>query len=328
MNTRAPAFGITALLVATTAWGGLFVVAQGALRAVDPFWFTAIRYAIAGLAFAALIAPRGAAPWRRLRRDAGALAWRGGLGFGDFSVMVLAGLAHSVPAHGAIIMATMPLTTQLLRWALDGVRPARSAWPITLLALAGVALASGVLLPGGADGEGARTWPGDLLALAGTLGWVAYTRGAARFAELDVLEYTALTVLASWPLLLAAALLATALGLAHVPDAAALQPAWPALLYVGLVASAVAVLAFNHGVRILGGVGATAFLNFVPVSALLAGALLGRPPTAAELGGMALVVAALLLHTAAGARAGARVVAATPPFARPPVLRSNAPCHS
>ncbi|WP_428421119.1 DMT family transporter [Methylibium sp.] len=297
--------GIAALLLATSGWGGMFLVSKGVLQHVDPVWFTLIRYSLSGLVFVALLAPRGASAWGRLRRHAVPLALRGLAGFGVFSVMLLVGLSHSVPSHGAIIMATVPMTTQLLRWALDGVRPARSALLTAALALAGVVVVSGVLFTEG-DAAGSTAF-GDAVALVGTVGWIVYTRGAARFTELDVIEYTALTVLASWPLLLLGAVIATALGLASVPSGPAVALSWHALLYVGLVSSAISILAFNYGVRALGSVAATAFLNFVPVSALLMSIALGKPPAANELAGMAMVVGALLIHTAAGRPAAAPV---------------------
>lgn len=306
--------GIAALLLATSGWGGMFLVSKGVLQHVDPFWFTLIRYSLSALVFVALLAPRGAAPWRKLQQQALPLAMRGVAGFGVFSVLLLTGLAHSVPSHGAVIMATTPMTTQLLRWALDGVRPARATLLTSVLALAGVAVVSGLmsgLLFGTANEEGSTLF-GDATALVGTLGWVWYTRGAARFAELDVIEYTALTVLASWPLLLAGTLIATTFGLAHVPSAEGLMLSWHALLYVGLVSSAIAILAFNYGVRALGAVTATAFLNFVPVSALLMSVVLGKPPAAHELVGTLMVIAALLIHTASSRSGYGRVIGSKP----------------
>ena len=303
VSHRQRLLGIAALLLATSGWGGMFLVSKGVLHHVEPVWFTLIRYSMSALLFVLLILPRGAAPWRKLRRHAGPLAVRGFAGFGIFSVMLLMGLAHSVPSHGAVIMATTPMTTQLLRWALDGVRPARSTLLTTALALLGVAVVSGLLSGAGTAGE--STLFGDAVAFVGTLGWVWYTRGATRFPGLDVIEYTALTVLASWPLLLAMALAATALGLAGAPSLEGLRLSWQALLYVGLVSSALAVLAFNYGVRTLGAVTGTAFLNFVPVSALWMSAALGRMPTAAEIIGMAMVVGALLIHTAMSRKASA-----------------------
>jgi len=291
--------GIAALLLATSAWGGMFLVSKDVLQHVDPFWFTLIRYSLSALMFAALLLPRGAAPWRKLRTDALPLAVRGVAGFGVFSVMLLTGLAHSVPSHGAIIMATTPMTTQLLRWVLDGVRPTRATLLTSALALAGVVIVSGALSSHEGQSDAPSTMYGDAVAFVGTLGWVWYTRGAAQFANrLDVIEYTALTVLASWPLLLAGAVLATMLGAADVPSDTGLTVSWHALLYVGLVSSAVAVLAFNYGVRTMGTVTGTAFLNFVPVSALLMSLAMGKWPSGNELLGMAMVVGALLIHTA------------------------------
>jgi drug/metabolite transporter (DMT)-like permease len=311
--------GIAALLLATSAWGGLFLVSKDVLQQIDPFWFTLIRYSLAAVLFAALIAPRGATPWHKLRAHAMQLSLRGTAGFGVFSVMVLTGLAHSVPSHGAVIMATTPMTTQLVRWLLDGVRPARATLLTSALALAGVIVVSGLL----ASHEGpdaASTAFGDAIALVGTLGWVWYTRGAAQFADrLDVVEYSALTVLASWPVLLVGAGLATLAGFADVPSGASVLLSWHAILYVGLVSSAIAVLFFNFGVRTMGAVTGTAFLNFVPVSALLLSVVFGKLPSGSELLGTAMVVGALLLHTASSR---VRPIATTPaPAAIPPVAR-------
>lgn len=295
------ALGIVALLLATTSWGGMFLVSKQVLQHVDPVWFTLIRYSLSALFFAALLVPRGAAPWRTLRAHALPLALRGLAGFGIFSTLLLFGLAHSLPSHGAIIMATVPMSTQLLRWVLDGMRPARATLLTSVLALVGVVVVSGVFADVfSADAHvGPPTLGGDALALAGSFGWIVYTRGAAKFAALGVVEYTALTALASWPLLLVGALLATALGVAAVPELSALQASWPALLYVGLVSSALAVLAFNLGLRVVGAVSATAFMNMVPISALLMAIAFGKTPSANELIGLAMVVTALLLHTAA-----------------------------
>jgi len=321
MTTSSRSLGIAALLLATSAWGGMFLVSKSVLHHIDPFWLTLIRYSLSALLFVALIAPRGAAPWRKLRAHVMPLAVRGLAGFGVFSVMLLTGLAHSVPSHGAIIMATTPMTTQLLRWALDGLRPSWATLPTSLLAMAGVMIVSGVLSTHQA-GEGESTAFGDAMAFVGTLGWIWYTRGAAQFAgKLDVVEYSALTVLASWPLLLLGAVLATATGVAGLPSATGLASSWHALVYVGLVPSALAVLAFNFGVRTMGAITGTAFLNFVPVSALLMTVALGKLPSGNELLGMAMVVGALLIHTAS-TRTAATAVPVRP--SRP--MRAQAGC--
>lgn len=309
MKFPARPLGIAGLLFATSTWGSLFIVGKPVLAHVHPLWYTLLRYSIGAFAFALLLLGRGARPWQLLRQHAPRLALLGGLGYGVFSVLVLWGLSHSLPSHGAVVMATMPITTQLVRWAVDGVRPTRMVLLGTALALLGVLMVSGVLW---ADAS-VSTLAGDLTALLGTLGWIAYTRGAARLGQLDVLEYSGLTALAAWPVLLVAAVLGTLAGWAPLPGPDDLAPTWQAILYTGLVPTVLAVLAYNAGVRTLGLVTGTAFLNFVPVSAVLIGAALGHVPAAHELAGVALVVAALLIHSLAQWRVlPARAVATAP----------------
>jgi len=301
MAIRLRPLGIAGLLVATSAWGSLFLVGKPVLAYVDPVWFTLIRYTLASVGFAALLLWRGGVfPWAKLHAHAPRLALLGFAGYGFFSVMVLTGLAHSVPSHGAVIMATMPITTQLVRWAVDRLKPTRAALLGTALALLGVVIVSGVFL-----GEGSGTRPtlaGDLTALFGTLGWIAYTRGSASLPALDVLESSALTALASWPLLMVAAIVGALFQWAPAPSMAGIAVSWHALLYIGAIPSVLAILAFNFGVRTLGVVTGTAFLNVVPVSAVLMSAALGAPPAAHELLGVAMVVSALLIHTLAQQR--------------------------
>ena len=307
MSPLSRPLGAGALLFATSAWGSLFLVTKPVLAHIDPVWFTLLRYTLASLGLAALLLWRGGFPWDKLRAHGLRLAGFGTLGYGLFSVLVLTGLAHSQPSHGAVVMATAPITAQFVRWALDGVRPSRAAFAGTALALAGVVMVSGVLSGPTAAGS---TLGGDLTALAGTLCWIAYTRGSTRFGTLDVLEFSALTAVASWPVLLLGTLAATALHWAAAPTQDAMVISWQALLYVAAVPTVLAVLAYNAGVKSLGVVTGTAFLNFVPVSALLFGMALGRRPEIHECVGVAMVVIALAVHTLA-----LRRPAAPPPIA-------------
>ena len=310
--------GILGLLVATWAWGSLFLVGKGVLSYVNPVWFTFIRYTLATAVFVVLVRWRDGSAWRKLREHAMHLAWRGLAGYGLFSVLALIGLAHSVPSHGAVIMATMPITTQLLRWAFDGIKPTRTVLLSTSLALLGVMAVSGALTEHHAGNHNAAV--GDLLTLVGTLGWIAYTRGAARLPSLSALEYSALTALAAWPLLLLAALAGAVTSLAAAPTMADLAVSWHAFLYIAAIPSVVAVLAYNFGVKTLGVITGTAFLNFVPVSVALMSALLGKMPQPHEMLGLLLVVCALLFHTTAQKRL--ERTSSAPP------LRSSTPASS
>jgi drug/metabolite transporter (DMT)-like permease len=297
-----PAAGATAaLLFATSSWGSLFLVGKPILGVLDAVWFTVIRYALASALLLVLVWRFGQSPAAKLRRAWPRLTLFGVAGYGCFSVLVFIGLARSLPSHGSVIMATMPFTTLALRWALDGVRPPAKALFSAALALAGVATVSGLVGGGIAADPQARL--GDLLTLAGTVGWVVYTRGAASLPDHSPLEYTALTAVAALPWLVVAAVLATLAGFVTAPSATLVGGVLPQLLYVAIVPTVAAALAFNFGVRRLGAAAGTLFLNMVPVSVLAVRALTGTPPRASELAGVALVGVALAIN-AWPARAG------------------------
>lgn len=307
---------VAALLFATSAWGSLFLVAKPLLATLDPVWFTVVRYTLASLLLAVLVQAFGRSPWCKLRTHGLRLTLLGLAGYGCFSVLVFFGLARSLPSHGSVIMATMPFTTLLLRWALDGQRPAPASLVSAAIALLGVATVAGLF--GAGRHADAAMLLGDAVTLAGTLGWVLYTRGAASLPDHSPLEYTALTAVASWPWLLLGAAGATLLGLIPAPSLGAVAQALPPLLYIAAVPTVLAALAFNLGVRRLGPTVGTLFLNMVPVSVLVVHALQGRSPDEAELGGAALVALAPGVNAWAGARvarpaaarAGARALVA------------------
>jgi drug/metabolite transporter (DMT)-like permease len=285
--------GLLALLLATSAWGGLFHAGKQVLTRLDPFWFTALRYGGAALLLAALLLARGALRPGQLRTHAGRLFGLGLLGYGAFGILVFIGLSMSVPSHGAVIMATMPLSTLFIRWAIDGQRPQWWVWIAASLALGGVSLVAGVWsAPGAGSGS---TLAGDSIALLGTLGWILYTRGQAKVPQLSVLEYTAYTALLAFPGLLAIAALASGLGWAHRPSVEAVREVAPAALYIIAIGTVLAALAYNLGVRLLGVTTGILFINWVPVSALVIGAVMGHVPSASELVGTGFVIGALVL---------------------------------
>lgn len=298
MPTPFALLAIGALLFATLAWSSLFFIGKSLLGVLDPIWFTTLRYTLATVGLLALVQLFGHTPWRKLVQHGRRLTGFGLAGYGAFSLLVFIGLAHSLPSHGAVIMATIPLSALLVRWVLDGIRPSARALTAAFVALTGVALVAGLFGSVGGKGaaDAAAVLLGDLLTLSGTLGWVFYTRGASSLPELSALEYTALTAVASLPWLLLFAVAASLAHLATPPSLAALGPAWPKLLYIAAVPTVAAALAFNFGVRRLGAPSGTLFLNFVPVSALAISAMLGSWPRPHELSGALLVGAALWLN--------------------------------
>jgi drug/metabolite transporter (DMT)-like permease len=296
---------IVALLLATSAWGSLFLIGKPVVAQLDPVWFTLVRYTLATAVLAALVHFAGSQPWAKLRRHALRHSLIGLAGYGLFSILVFHGLKLSQPSHGSVIMATMPFTTMALRWLLDGQRPPLRSLMGAALALTGVATVANLL--GNAGEVNARMLLGDALTLAGTLGWVLYTRNAAKLPDHSPLEYTALTAVAALPWLALGTLLATLAGWVDAPSPELLLGLSPKLAYIALVPTVAAALAFNAGVRKLGASMGTLFLNMVPVSVIAVRAVMGAAPHANEILGAALVGAGLALTVWAPAARPARV---------------------
>jgi drug/metabolite transporter (DMT)-like permease len=308
---------IAALLFATTAWGSLFLIGKPITAQLDPAWFTLLRYTLATLLLVALVHVAGERPWVKLRRHALRHSAVGLAGYGFFSLLVFHGLKLSQPSHGSVIMATMPFTTLALRWALDGQRPPLRAVAGAALALAGVATVAHLV--GQAGEVNGRMLLGDAITLVGTLGWVFYTRAAAKLPDHSPLEYTALTAIAALPWLALGTVVATLVGWIDAPSPALLQGLAPRLAYIALVPTVAAALAFNAGVRRLGAPMGTLFLNMVPVSVIAVRAVLGEAPQGNEIAGAALVGLGLAMTV---------WTPKTPPAATPAPVRGlgAAPC--
>jgi len=207
MNGLTGKAGVTRLLFATVAWGGMFPVLTVTLQALDPFHLTAIRYGITAAIFIALLVLiEGPGALRMEGRAARALTL-GTTGFAGFGLLVLVGLQHSHPEHGAVIMATQPLVAAVAAWWLRGVRPSRATLACLGVALAGVMLV--VTRGHWSELFAADSAWGDLLIFLGAVSWVVYSLGAAEFPQWSPLRYTALTCALGVPAVLAATAIAT-----------------------------------------------------------------------------------------------------------------------
>ena len=202
-----------------------------------------------------------------------------------FNLLAFVGLAHSDPAHAAIVVAMIPLITAALRWGRDGIKPPTTTFVAIGVALLGVALVvtKGHLSSGWRVGEG--------LVLLGVIGWV-FSRLAPLTTPRSPLRYTTLTAIPGAAVILLATLVADAGGWQELPTAAAVADEWAGLLFVVVLAAIVAVLAWNTGVRRLGAPNATLFINLVPITALAISIASGYQPVAAEYIGTGLVIAA------------------------------------
>jgi len=288
--------GAGLLLVAATAWGGLFPVAMLMLPVLDPFHITAIRVAITAIIFVGLLAFSEGPQALKLEGRGLRAALLGTAGFGGLGMLIFLGLQHSRPEHGAIIMATQPLIAAVVAWWLRGQRPAKATLCFLGVALAGVLLVVTKGRFAGIFSDG--TGPGDLMLFIGAVSWVIYTLGAADFPSWSPLRYTALTCVLSLPAILAVTAVATATGYVSTPTTSAVESVGWQLAYIIGIGSVLGVLSWNAGNKLVGVTNGVLFINFVPVTAFAIRIAQGHHFQPIEFLGAALVIGALIANNA------------------------------
>jgi len=279
-------------LIPAFGWGAMFPIADSAIKHVDPFHLTAIRYLLAAAGFIALLWMfEGRRALRTERR--GLELWLfGSAGIAGFNLLAFAGLEHTTPEHAALIVATSPLMALLADAALARRAPRPATLGFVLLALAGVLMVIGkgdplAVLNGGVNG-------GDLLVFLGAASFVVYTFGARRFAGMSSLRYTTLTATGGTITVLVVTQFATLAGWLTAPSGGDVSAIWWQIAYVVVIGALLAVLSWNEGVKRLGAPNAALFMNLVPVVAFTIAIVRGYHPEPVELAGAALTVAALV----------------------------------
>jgi drug/metabolite transporter (DMT)-like permease len=303
-----------ALLVTVFSWGSQIPVLTELFERWDPYLLAAIRYVLAVpvlLAILAIVEPGRA----MLRPLVEGRLWLLGLALGLFVPLYTVGIAHADPNTAAILGSTGPAVAAVVAWACFRLPFDRSMVPAIGLAMAGGILAT---YDPGAAGGAFDLRGGEALIVLATACWAWYSYAAQRwYAHWSQLRISCLTMV---PGTVVSVVICLAAGLAE----AAVLPAAPiSALDAGLIAwmTVMAVIAgllgWNYGVRHLGVVVASLFLNFVPVFAILITTLMGEPPTTMQLLGGALVLAGVLQsqlrHLIWRRRAGHRIAGQKPP---------------
>jgi drug/metabolite transporter (DMT)-like permease len=295
--------GAGLLLVAATAWGGLFPVAMVTLPVLDAFHMTAIRYGITAIVFLGLLALAEGPRALNLEGRGLRAAVLGTAGFAGLGLTAFVGLQYSRPEHGAVIMATQPLIAAVVAWWLRGVRPERGTLVLLGVALLGVLL---VVTKGHFTGLfGGGTGLGDVLMFVGAICWVVYTLGAADFSAWSPLRYTALTCVLSLPAIFGLTALGTATGYVSTPSVGDVESVGWQLAYIIGIASVLGVLSWNAGNKLLGITNGVLFINFVPVTVFAIRIAQGHRFQPIEFIGAALVIGALVVNNLLVRRAAA-----------------------
>lgn len=279
----------TAFILSTLAaifWGTNYEATRIVLQDVPPWTAAAARFAIATVAIMAWLGVTEGFDMKVLRRNALPFAVMGLVGIFGFNATLFLGMQTSSPVTAALIMGTSPLTISLLD-ALIQRQPPR---PMALLGM-GIGLL-GVALTVGAF-SGTRFSSGDLLILAGSLGWAVYTIGCRRWVKgATPLQSAAWTMLAGALALIVAAFV---IETPAVTLAAAPRAAWMSILWMAIPGSVLAYLFWQVGIAARGPAATSVLFNLVPVSALVVAAGFGRMPAATQILGVIVAILGVLL---------------------------------
>ncbi|HUP32104.1 MAG TPA: DMT family transporter [Gaiellaceae bacterium] len=215
---------LVALVLVTAVWGLTFVQVKDAVALYPLFAFLAVRFAIAALVLAAPAAGRMRSLGRRGGTAGAALGLLLALGY----ALQTAGLERTTVSSAGFITGLYVVFTPLLALLLFRTRVGRAVWLGVVLAVAGLAMLSGV---------GAGDAGGDLLVLGGSAAYslqiVLLERYAPRY---DAVAFTQAEMLAACA---GFVIVAVALGQVELPRG---WTVWGALLVTGIFASALGFL--------------------------------------------------------------------------------------
>ncbi len=277
-------------LLAAFFWGSNFQATKFALESVPPWTASVERFIIAVIGIFAILIVKEGLRLSTLSRNFVAYVLLGVIGVAGFNGSLFVGLQTSSPITASLIMATTPITANILEALLSRKWPALDRIIGMIISLIGVSLVitNGRILSGQIEFA-----VGDLIILMGSIGWAAYTVGTRAFIKDSTpLETT------SWTMFFGALALIVCAFLFETPFQAAAQTSWISLaaaFWMGIAGSVLAYLFWNVGIAVRGPGKTSIFFNFVPVFALLISALLGTIPHLVQVLGIALTICGVLI---------------------------------
>lgn len=285
------------LLLTVLVWGTPIPLFAVLLQRWDPLTLAASRYIFALPVLIALLWLGNPALRRERRIMPRGVSWTrllllGGPGMCGFALLFLFGLEHSDPVSVAVIAAASPLVASIVARLVKGLRLARGVGVAIALAIAGGLLTR---LDFADLGEGFSFQGGEPLVLLAVTCWSWYSVKAQDWIPgVSQLHLTTATVFAAS---LTMTLLVLLLALTGYPlrIPADPRPDEIALIgWIGISMVCIGILTWNLGVKYLGVVVASLFLNLIPVVAITTATILGADLRLEQVLGGLLVIAGVV----------------------------------
>lgn len=291
MPATSPAVFLRLILTALF-WGGTWVAGRIAVQEAPPLFIASGRFFIATLALGSLLHFREGLP-RWVWREWLSLASLGLSGIFCYNLFFLYGLTLVEAGRGALVVAFIPALIALADWLLF-------RRPMTAMKALGVVLAMCGCLWVVTRGYPMRLFAGEVglgewLLLGTALSWACYTlisrQLSVRFSPLAM----TFGACASGCLMLITAALVEGSLFAY---SGLTGQGCASIIFLGLLGTAIAFTWYSDAISRIGSTKAAAFINLVPIFAVLLGALIlgERLELSVLFGGLMVIVGVYLTH--------------------------------
>ncbi|MBI6550592.1 DMT family transporter [Xenorhabdus lircayensis] len=286
-----PQLAVMLTLIATFFWGSNFQVTKFALVSLPPWTASVERFFFAVICIFIFLAWKEGIHGKVLKQNWRVFVVLGAIGVAGFNGAFFVGLQSSSPITAALIMATTPISANILEAVIYRRMPEFVRVVGMVISLLGVALVitNGQLFFGGA----VQVATGDMIIFVGSLGWAIYTVGTRVFVSgATPLETT------SWTMLFGAVILVFIAFFVESPVPALSAGTFEshlACIYIGIGGSTFAYLFWNMGIAIRGAGKTAIFFNFVPIFALAIQVMMGDIPSLAQVIGIVITIVGVLL---------------------------------
>ena len=281
------------MLVVPLFWGGAFGSTKHVLTELPPLTVAAIRFLCAGTLMTLWAMGRREWDWSAVRDSWPGLLGLGAVGIFGYNALFNIGMQYTSAINGALVIVVNPVTTSLVAVLFLGER-----WSFRQGLGAGLSFLGVLIVITRGDLSALLSLSlnkGELILLAAVVTWTSYAiLGKIVMRKISPTLATAVSMVSGGVLL----------ALSSLPERGweklsgiSLQVA-AELAYLAIFASFIAFLMFNVGVREIGAGKASAYINLMPVAAVLIAALFyGETVTWSHVAGMMFVMSGVLLTT-------------------------------
>lgn len=290
---KAPVGIYLLMFLAPLFWGGAFGSTKHVLAELPPLTVAAFRFLVAGILMIGWVVWRGQWDWLAVRKSWFGLLMLGGLGIFGYNAVFNIGMQYTSAINGALVIVINPVTTSLVAVLFFGERWSIRQGVGAVLSMLGVLV---VITRGNIEVlQSLSMNRGEIMLLGAVVMWTTYAiMGKVVMRRVSPLLATAVSMMVGAILLTLASL--PERGWARFSEISIQVAA--ELIYLAVFASFAAFLIFNIGVREIGASKASAYINLMPVCAVLIAALFyGESVTWVHLMGMIFVMSGVLLTT-------------------------------